>query len=158
MEPPLFAVPSAEAFLKKAEASLQAYAAGDREAAMAGFLSVVSGLDWETCRAVIDEQIPGGVSRALEYTYFFFVIDLPAINAWTFGPEQAVSIAQPVLSVLGTESERVFVEGADLLRSWLPQIDELTLEGAGHLLHIQRPEHVARSFADFFGRHPIAAD
>jgi pimeloyl-ACP methyl ester carboxylesterase len=158
LEPPLFAVRSAEAFLKKAESSLQAYAAGDSEAAMAGFLSVVSGLDWEACRAVLDEQIPGGASRAFEDADFFFGIDLPAINAWTFGPEQAASIAQPMLSVLGTESERVFVEGADLLRSWFPQIDELTLEGAGHLLHIQRPEPVARSFADFFGRHPIAHD
>lgn len=156
LEPTLFAVPSAEAFLKKAGPSLQAYAAGDREAAMAGFLSVVSGLDWETCRAVIDERVPGGADRALEEADFFFGIDLPALNAWTFGPEQAASIAQPVLSVLGTKSERLFVEGAELLRSWFPQIDELKLEGAGHLLHIERPVSAAEGLAEFFGRHPCA--
>jgi len=156
LEPSIFAVPSAEAFLKKAEPSLQAYGAGDREGAMAGFLSVVSGLDWGTCRAVIDERVPGGADRALEEADFFVGIDLPALNARTFGPEQAASISQPVLSVLGTKSERLFVEVGELLRSWFPQIEELTLAGAGHLLHTERPEPAAEGLAEFFGRHPCA--
>jgi pimeloyl-ACP methyl ester carboxylesterase len=154
LEPPLFAVPSGEAFLKKAGPSLEAYGAGEREAAMAGFLSVVSGLDWETCRAVIEGGVSGGADRALEEADFFFGIDLPALNAWTFGAEQAASISQPVLSVVGEETDPLFVEGAELLRSWFPQIDELTLEAAGHLLHIQRPEAAAEALAEFFGRHP----
>lgn len=158
LEPMPFATPGAEAFLKRAGPSLQAYAAGDRHAAMAGFLSVVSGLDWETCRAVIDERVPGGADRALEEADFFFGTDLPAVNAWTFGPEQAASVAQPVLSVLGTASDRWFVEGAELLRSWFPQIDELALEGAGHLLHIERPEPAAEGLAEFFSRHPCALE
>jgi pimeloyl-ACP methyl ester carboxylesterase len=156
LEPPLVAASSADAFLEKAGPSLQAYAAGDGAAAMAGFLSVVSGLDWETCQALIDERLPGGADRAHEEADFFYGIDLPALNAWTFGPEQAASIAQPVLSVLGTKSERWFVDSAELLRSWVPQIDELTLEGAGHLLHIQRPLSAAEGLAEFFGRHPCA--
>jgi pimeloyl-ACP methyl ester carboxylesterase len=156
LEPPLFAVPSAEAFLTKAGPSLRTYGAGDREAAMAGFLSVVSGLDWETCRAVIDERVPGGADRVFEEADFFFGIDLPALNAWTFGPEQAATVSQPVLSVLGTESEPVFVEGGELLRSWFPRAEELTLEEAGHLLHMQRPEPVAEGLAEFLGRHPCA--
>jgi pimeloyl-ACP methyl ester carboxylesterase len=156
LEPPLLAAPSAEAFLEKAGPSLQAYGAGDRRAAMAGFLSVVSGLDWETCRAVTDEHIPGGTDRALKDADFFFASDLPALQAWTFGPEQATAISQPVLSVLGSETERWFVDSAQLLRSWFPQIEELTLEGAGHLLQIQRPEPVAEGLAEFLGRHPCA--
>jgi pimeloyl-ACP methyl ester carboxylesterase len=157
LEPPLFAVPSAEAFLESAGPALQAYGAGEREAAMAGFLSVVSGLDWETCRALIDERVAGGVDRALKEADFFFGIDLPAVNAWTFGPEQASSITRPVLSVLGTRSEPLFVEGRQLLCSWFPQIEELTLAGAGHLLHIERPGPAAEGLADFFGRHPCVA-
>jgi pimeloyl-ACP methyl ester carboxylesterase len=156
LEPPLFAVPSAEAFLKKAGPSLQAYGAGDGRAAMAGFLSAVSGLDWETCRAVTDEHVPGGADRALEEADFFFGSDLPALQAWIFGPEQAASISQPMLSVLGSETERWFVDGGQLLRSWFPQIEELTLEGAGHLLQMQRPEPVAEGLAEFLGRHPCA--
>lgn len=157
LEPPLLAAPSAEAFLEKAGPSLQAYGAGDRRAAMAGFLSAVSGLDWETCRAVTDEHIPGGADRALEEADFFFGSDLPALQTWTFGPEQAASISQPVLSVLGSETERWFVDSAQLLRSWFPQIEELTLDGAGHLLQMQRPEPVAEGLAEFLGRHLCAA-
>jgi pimeloyl-ACP methyl ester carboxylesterase len=156
LEPPLFAVPSAAAFLEKAGPALQAYGAGDEKAAMVSFLTVVSGLDWKTCKAVIDERDPGGAGRALEDADFFFGIDLPALNEWTFGPEQAASISQPVLSVLGTQSERLFAEGGDLLRSWFPQIDELTLEGAGHLLHTERPASAADGLAAFFGHHPCA--
>jgi pimeloyl-ACP methyl ester carboxylesterase len=156
LEPPLFAVPAAAAFLEKAGPSLQAYADGDRATAMARFLSVVSGLDWETCRAVIDERVPGGADRALEEADFFFGIDLPALQAWTVGSQQAAAIAQPVLSVRGTESARLFVEGAELLRSWFPRLEELTLEGAGHLLQIERPLLAAAGLAEFFGRHPCA--
>jgi pimeloyl-ACP methyl ester carboxylesterase len=156
LEPWTFAVPSAEAFLKQAEPVLQAYGAGDREGAMSGFLSAVSGLDWETCRAVIDERIPGGAERALVEADFSFGSDLPALNAWKFGPEQAASISQPVLSVVGAESGRLFVEIGELLRSWFPQTDELTVEGAGHLLQIQRPERAAEGLAEFFVRHPCA--
>jgi hypothetical protein len=42
----------------------EAYGAGDHERAVAGFLSAVSGLDWETCQAVI-EHVPGGVAQAM---------------------------------------------------------------------------------------------
>ena len=154
LEPPLLAAPSAGAFLEKAGPALQAYGAGDGPAAMALFLSVVSGLDWETCRAVTDEHNPGGADRALEEADFFFGSDLPALQAWTFGPEQAASISQPVLSVLGSETERWFVDSAQLLRSWFPEIEELTLEGAGHLLQMQRPEPVADGLAGFLSRHP----
>jgi pimeloyl-ACP methyl ester carboxylesterase len=58
--------------------------------------------------------------------------------------------------VLGAETEQLFVDGASLLRSWLPELENLTVEGVGHLLQIQRPEPVARGIAEFFGRHPIA--
>ena len=75
---------------------------------------------------------------------------------WTFGPEQAAAISQPVLSVVGTRSERLFVEGADLLRSWLPHSEDLRLEGAGHLLQMERPQRAAEGLAQFFARHPSA--
>lgn len=68
-----------------------------------------------------------------------FGIEFPAISAWAFGPEQAAAILQPVLSVLGTETVQLFVEGRPLLHSWFPQVQDCTIEGVGHLLHIQRP-------------------
>jgi 3-oxoadipate enol-lactonase len=50
------------------------------------------------------------------------------------------------------------VEVAEFLRSALPQVDECTIDGAGHLLHIQRPEPVARALAAFLGRHRIGSE
>ena len=63
-----------------------------------------------------------------------------------------------MLSVLGTDTEQLFVEGNDLLHTWFPQVEDCTIEGVAHLLHMQRPEPVARGVAEFFARHPITRD
>lgn len=157
LEPLLMNVPSAAAFLEKAGPSLAAYGAGDRRWAMAGFLSLACSLDWETCQAVIEKHVPGGVERALSNAHVFFGSYLPALNAWQFGANEASAISQPVLSVLGTETDELFAEGRELLRSWFPQIEECTIEGVGHLLHVQRPTVVAERLAEFLARHSIAA-
>ena len=82
-------------------------------------------------------------------------MELPAIAAWEFGPEQAAAISQPVLSVLGTDTEQLWVEVAELLGAWFPQAERLVIDGVGHLLQMQRSEPVARGVAEFLGRHPM---
>ena len=156
LEPPLLGVPSGGAFFEKAGAALAVYGSGDREGAMAGFLSVVCSLDWETCRTVIEKGIPGGVAQAMKDADDFFESYVPALSAWQFGPEQAAAISRPVLSVVGTETERLFVESHELLHSWFRQVEDCRIEGVAHLLHVQRPEPVARSVAEFLARHPMA--
>ena len=69
-----------------------------------------------------------------------------------------MAISQPVLSVLGTETERLFVDGHELLYSWFPQVEDCTIEGVAHLLHMHRPEPVAQGVAEFFARHPITGN
>ncbi len=155
LEPPLMGVPSAGAFFEKVGPALAAYGSGDRAGAMAAFLSAVSSLDWESCRTVIDTHVPGGVAQAMQDADTVFGGYLPALSAWQFGPEQAAAISQPVLSVVGTETERLFAEGHALLHCWFPQVEDCTIEGIAHLLHIQRPEPVARGVAEFFARHPM---
>jgi pimeloyl-ACP methyl ester carboxylesterase len=157
LEPALFTVPSAEVFFKQAGPSLEAYGAGDHERAVAGFLNAVSGLDWETCQAVIDEHVPGGIAQTVKDADTLFGIELPAISAWAFGPEQAAAIAQPVLSVLGSETVQLFVEGRPLLHAWFPQVEDSTIEGVGHFLHIQRPQPVAQAMAEFLARNSMTA-
>jgi pimeloyl-ACP methyl ester carboxylesterase len=49
------------------------------------------------------------------------------------------------------------MEIAEFLRSSLPDVEECTIDGAGHLLQIQRPEPVARAMAGFLERRPGAA-
>ena len=154
LEPWLTASPSASGFFEQAGAPMEAYGAGEKESAMAGFISLASGLEWETSRAMIDDYVPGSVTQAITDADTFCGVDLPALSAWQFGPEDAAAVSQPVLSVLGADSERLFVEGAALLRSWLPSVEHLTVEGAGHLLQIQRPEPVARGIAEFLRQPP----
>lgn len=156
LEPLLLAVPSAGALFEKVGPALAAYGSGDREGAMAQFLSVVCSLDWDSCRTTTEKHVPGGVARAMKDADTFFGGYLPAIQAWHFGAGQAASISQPVLSVLGTESERLFADGRDLLHSWFPLVEDCTIEGVGHLLHMQRPDPVARGVTAFFARHAIA--
>jgi pimeloyl-ACP methyl ester carboxylesterase len=155
LEPPLAAAPSAAAFFEKAGPALAAYAAGDREGSMSKFLSLVSSLDWETCQGVIDKAVPDGVAMAMKRSDDVFGSYLPALSAWQFGAAQAAAISQPVLTVLGTESERWFADGDALLHTWFPQVEACRIEGAAHLLHLQRPEPVARGLAGFMGRHPM---
>lgn len=157
LEPTMLSVPGAQAFLAKAGPSLEAHAAGDGEGAMAAFLSVVTGLAWEECRRVIDERVPGGAAQALREAGFFFGFDVPALGAWAVGAEDAASITQPVLSIQGGESDPLFAEVGELLRSWFPDLEEADVCGAGHLLQIERPAEVAESLAAFFGRHPTGS-
>ena len=110
------------------------------------------------CRALLEARIPGGVAQSIKDADTFFGVELPAVAEWTFGPREAASIDRPVLSVLGSETEPLWVEIADFLRSSLPQVEERTIDGAGHLLQIQRPEPVARGMAEFLGRYPLGGD
>jgi pimeloyl-ACP methyl ester carboxylesterase len=61
-----------------------------------------------------------------------------------------------VLSVLGSATQPLWVEVADFLRSSLPHVEESTIKGVGHLLHIQRPAPVARAMRRFLSRNPLA--
>jgi pimeloyl-ACP methyl ester carboxylesterase len=155
LEVALTSVPSAEAFFEKARPALAAYGSGNRERAMEAFLTLVCSLDWSSCRAQIEKHVPGGVEQAMHDADDFFGSYLPALGAWQFGAAQAAAITQPVLSVLGTDTEQLFAEGHVLLHSWFPQVEDCTIEGVAHLLHLQRPEPVARGVAEFFARHAM---
>ena len=81
----------------------------------------------------------------------------PRSHPMAFGAEQAAAIRQPVLSVLGSDTAPLWVEVAEFLRTSMPDVEERTIDGVGHLLHIQQPEPVAHEIADFLQRHPLAS-
>jgi 3-oxoadipate enol-lactonase len=157
LELSLLSVPAGGAFMQKAGPAFEAYAARQPETALALFMSVVSGREWDACRTLIDNRIPGAVDAAVRDADTFFGVELPALGAWTFGAAEARSISQPVLSVLGTQTEPLWVDVAAALGSWIPHLEECRVEGAGHLLHVERPEPVAQGLADFLGRYRIDA-
>jgi pimeloyl-ACP methyl ester carboxylesterase len=153
LEPSFFTLPGAGAFLKAGGPALEAYAAGDHEQALAIFLTAASGLDWKTCRALLDQRSPGAAAATLKDAGTVFDIELPALLRWSLSAQAAAGICQPALSVLGTETRPLWVEIAEWLRSSLPRVEECRIEGVGHLLHVQRPEPVARAIAQFLERH-----
>ncbi|MFL5903153.1 MAG: alpha/beta fold hydrolase [Solirubrobacteraceae bacterium] len=158
LEPSLIAVPSLEAFFKQAAPAFAAYASGDLPGALAIFVSAVSGLEWPKARALLEQRVPGALEQTLTDADTFFGIELPALTDWEFGAEQAAAIHQPVLSMLGGETQPVWVEVAAFLRAALPRVDERTIDGAGHLLPIQRPEPVARAMSEFLATYSIGGD
>jgi pimeloyl-ACP methyl ester carboxylesterase len=148
-------MPSGLALVQSAAPVLEAFGAGDHEGAVAGFLSAASGLDWPTCRAVLDARVPGAVTDAVKDAETFFGVEIPALVEWTFGLSEAAAIRAPVLSMLGARTEPFWVDVAAFLRSSIDDVEERTIEDAGHLLHIEQPEAVARAIAEFLDRHPI---
>jgi pimeloyl-ACP methyl ester carboxylesterase len=156
LELSLLSIPAAAGLLEKAGPAFAAYGEGRPAAALAAFMSAVSGLSWDSCRALLDERIPGTVAQSIADADTFFGVELPALSTWTFGAEQAARVSQPVLSVVGGETEPLWIEVAGCLRSWFGQVEECTIEGAGHLLHIQRSAPVATCLAAFLGRHALA--
>ncbi len=155
LELSLLSVPTGADFLQGAAPVFEAYTNGDPEGALAMFLSAVSGMDWGTSRAVLEDRLPGAVAQAVKDADTFFGVELPGLAAWSFGPDHAAAISQPVLSIYGTETQPLWVEVAAFLRSHVPDVEDCAIEGVGHLLHIERPAPVARGIAAFLSRHPI---
>jgi pimeloyl-ACP methyl ester carboxylesterase len=158
LEPTLFSLPTGQALLKAAAPVFEAYGSGDHAGAFRMFMTAASGLDWATCRSLLEERIPGVVTQAIRDADTFFGIELASLTQWRFGPEQAAAIHRPVLSVVGAETQPMWVEIADFLRTSLPHVEDCTIDGVGHLLQIQRPEPVARAMGQFLERNAIAGD
>jgi len=155
LEPALLRVPSGPQLMERQEPARQRYAAGDKAGAVDAFLQAVCGAGY---RAVLDRTVPGGFAQAASDADTFFRIEMPALQEWSFTPEAAGHITQPVLAVVGADSDTVwpgFGEGHRLLREWLPQAEPLVVPGATHALQIQNPRGVAEGRAAFFGRHPL---
>lgn len=155
LELSLLSLPHGQQFLQAAGPIFESYQTGDHEDALAAFMSAVSGLDWETCRALLEERVPGVVGQSVEDADTFFAIELPSLAEWCLSTEQAKAIEQPVLSLLGSETQPLWIEVAAFLRSTVPHVDEARIDGVGHLLHIQRPDPVADAIASFVDRHPM---
>ncbi len=157
LEPSLLTTPSAQAFFAKAGPAFDAFASGEREKALAIFMTAASGLPWDQCRALLERRVPGSIAQSIKDADTFFGVELPALTQWTFTADQAATIRQPTLSILGTRTEPLWVEVDALLRSAIPNIESTTIQDVGHLLHLQNPQPVAQAFAAFIDRNLMRA-
>lgn len=149
LEPALMAVPSPPEVPK----ALELYRSGDKAAAVQTFLRGTCG---EHAHAILERVLPGAIQQALADAATFFEQELPALRAWSFGPDTARQVTQPVLAVIGDESDSRFHQRHKLLLDWLPNVEPFALPNAGHLLFLQNPRGMATGLAAFLARHPMA--
>lgn len=156
LELSLLTLPLGQEFLAGVGPVFEIYERGDHEGAFAAFMTAVSGLDWDTCHEVLESGAPGVTAQSITDADTFFGVELPSLGAWDLTPDDAGSIAQPVLSVLGARTLPLWVEVAEYLRAVSPDLTDLMIDRAGHLLHVQHPDSVAEGVAQFLDRHQMA--
>lgn len=155
LEPALLEVPSGPALFEALGPSVQMYEAGDRAGAVDTFLRTVCG---KAYRRAVETQLPGALKQAAADADAFFTGELPAIGEWTFSREDAARITQPVLSVLGANSDAdiglpVFGEIHERVLEWLPQARPFVLPRAAHLLQVENPTDMAQGLAAFLANN-----
>jgi pimeloyl-ACP methyl ester carboxylesterase len=158
IEPAFQHVPSAA---KRAKEFLipafERYRAGDKAGAIDTFLRGTCGPNY---RPVLDDAVPGAFDRAVADADTFFAQQLPALQAWSFGRDEASRVTHPVLAVIGAISQQldpIWNERQELLLSWLPQAEPFVLPDATHLMAAQNPRGMAGAMTAFFARHPLAS-
>ncbi len=130
---------------------------GNKAAAVDGFMRMVSGPGY---REPFEQALPGAFERGVADAETFFGQELPAVQQWQFGREDARRIVQPVLAVIGEKSPEVspiWEERQRQLLSLLPNAEGFVLPGATHLLHVQNPGAMAQALASFFARQTMTA-
>lgn len=154
-EPALMVGPSAQSYRDALARNLAQFRRGEA-AVVDEFLQARFGAGY---RSFLDRVLPGAFAQALADAGTTFDVDLPALAEWRFSETEARRINQPVLAVLGAESDALwprFGETHRLLLAWLPRAEEFVLPGATHALQMQNPRGVAEALACFFARHPRA--
>jgi pimeloyl-ACP methyl ester carboxylesterase len=154
LEPAIRDIASSAAVAAALQPVVAAYRSGDTAGAVDGFLRHVCGDDY---RIALERGVPGAFDDALEDADLFFQAELPAVQQWSFGPGDAQHVTQPVLNVLGAESVSRFVEGSEVVQSWFPGAERLSVPAAGHLLMVENPTALAQGLAAFFSRHSTVA-
>jgi pimeloyl-ACP methyl ester carboxylesterase len=127
------------------------YEAGDRSGAVNEFLRAVCGEDY---RRAIETQIPGALDQAAADADAFFTGEFPAIAEWTFTKEDAARITQPVLSVMGANTDAAiglptYTEIHERVLDWFPKAKPFVLPRAAHLLQVENPHDMAEGLAAF---------
>ena len=138
LEPALLVVPSPP----EVPLALRLYAAGNKITAVDTFLRGTCGAHY---RDPLESAIPTAIDQALADADTFFSHELPALRQWSFGPDEAKRVTQPVLAVVGERSDMRFQQRQKLLLEWLPNVEPFLLARAGHLLHLQNPGGMSSS-------------
>jgi len=155
LEPAFVGGPSAQEYRDALAKARARYREAGAAVVIDAFLKSRFGADY---RALLDRVLPGGFAQAVADAKTFFELEIPGLSSWVFGETEVRRIRQPVLSVLGGESDALwprFGETHHLLLQWLPHAEGFVLPGATHALHLQNPRGMAEALAAFLGHHPL---
>lgn len=152
LEPPPVHTPSAPDFRAANDRLIATRQEQGATAALDEFLTMVIGPDWQQ---VAEDQLPGSPAQMRHDTRTFFDTDLPALLAWSFGPDDVSRIHCPILYVGGTDSGHWFEEVRQLMLSWFPNARDIVIDGADHSLALTHAPQIARALLTFLQRHPI---
>jgi pimeloyl-ACP methyl ester carboxylesterase len=156
LEPALVTGASAASYRDAIERNEARYARGEQAETVDDFLKSRFGAGYRA--AFLDRALPGAFAQAVADGGTTFLQEMPALPDWRFTEAEARRVTQPVLAVLGSESDAVwsrFGETHRLLLAWLPQAEEFVLPNATHALQMQNPRDMAEALAHFFARHPF---
>ena len=123
---------------------------GDKRGALMAFLETRAGdafrevLDWLTTTGEFDQ--------AVQDSGTFLQVEMPAAYAWSFTPDDAARLTLPVLSILGAHSPERAQKVHEIFCEWVPQTQELKLEGAEHALALMDPPGIAGAIAGWVDR------
>ena len=151
LEPALLDVPSGGALIEAIGASVPLYESGDRAGAVDSFLRGVCGKDY---RRIVEAQLPGAMEQATADADAFFTGEFPAIAEWQFTKGDAARIQQPVLSVMGGNTDAAiglptYREIHARVIEWFPNAKPFVLPRAAHLLQVENPHDMAEGLATF---------
>jgi pimeloyl-ACP methyl ester carboxylesterase len=156
LEPALMGVPSEATSRVFVGSALQQYRAGKPAAAIDTFLCGVCGPGYRT---VLDRALPGSFDHAVADAETFFEQEMPALQQWSFGRDEATFIMQPAVAVVGARSlsyDPIWGERHQLLLDWLPNVKPLVVPETSHLMQVESPAAVAQGLVEFFMRHRLA--
>jgi len=130
------------------------FKSGDRRGALNAFLETRAG---GAFRGVLDYLTQTGeFDQAVADADTFLFVEMPAAFRWSFTPDDAKRIDQPVLSILGAHSPERAQKVHDILTEWVPQTESLTLENAEHALPLMDPPGIAAAIAGWLEKYPIS--
>jgi len=130
------------------------YASGDKAGAVEAFAREVGGPDFDATTAALDRTLPSGYfERWVACADTLFQSDFRV--EWTFTKEDAARIKQPVLNVVGADTQPYFREIYKRVGAWLPQAENVEVPDSNHCILQMNPGAAAQHLADFFARHPI---
>jgi 3-oxoadipate enol-lactonase len=155
LEPALMVGANAQGYRDALAQNQAQFRAGDVAATVDAFWQARFGPGY---RSFLDRLLPDAFAQSVADAGTAFEVELPVLADWRFSEGEARRITQPVLSVLGSESDALwprFGETHWLLLAWLPQAEPFILPGASHALQMQNPHDLAEALAGFFARHPL---